>query len=433
MNPKTYEIPTANGVKTVTANSKQEALSQVTQGGNTPTLKTAPPVNTTITADSLTPSNPINIPNPVNTNTARTNLNNTLATLTPTANEIAQDNALQLKQQPTEQQLNVNRLKEIAGIQAGQGADVQAYSQKVGTDTAAKALNESNKALLRLDESYKAQIDRINANKEGKFGGAVAQDLKDAETSYLDTKYKLNIDKLVAQGDVDTAKGLVDQYIAFKYEPLQNELKTRQLLANAISNDLTESEKVAINAKIQSDKDALDFQRQKDLLDYKANLDAIANANKTGATDLLKENKDLATINDINSILNSKSFGSVFGLTNIVNRNIPGTDAYAVAAQVDNVMQQLALAARGQLKGQGQVSDFEGKMLRDAQTALKLNMSPAQAKKELTKVKGAIATSMGLSVPIAIKDSRSGVTKYGMGTQSIINDAIAQGYSVEYR
>lgn len=52
---KTYEIPTATGYKTVTANSKAEALSSLTASGVTPTLKTAPPMTTNAGISSSAP------------------------------------------------------------------------------------------------------------------------------------------------------------------------------------------------------------------------------------------------------------------------------------------------------------------------------------------------------------------------------------------
>jgi len=308
---KTFEIPIGNGqYKTVTAKNKSQALGMTVASGVKPKLNklsvtgyTDNPdgtttnflndgtqetgtyttnknksltFNPTITADNLTPTNTPVIPPVVNTQTAKNNLNSTLATLTPTAEEISQANAENLAKANRPIDTTTSRIKDIAGIQAGQGADVQKYSETVGTVEANKALNESNKALLRLDASYKEQVDKIKANAEGKFGGAVQQDLNDAERSYTDTKYKLNIDKLVAQGDVNTAKGLVDQYIAYKYEPLENELKTLTTLYGLYQNDMTESEKLTAQQAYQEKADKIAFNQQKELLDYKAKIDEQA-------------------------------------------------------------------------------------------------------------------------------------------------------------
>lgn len=144
------------------------------------------------------------------------------------------------------------------------------------------------------------------------------------------------------------------------------------------------------------------------------------------------QTKNLTTVNDVNSILSNPAFDSTFGVYNTLNRNYPGTDAYKLSSDVNNLISNLALAARGQLKGQGQISDFEGKMLRDAQTALKINMTPEQARQELIKVRGAIMTSSGLAAPVKIT-APDGSVKYGDADQGTITGAISAGYKVEYQ
>jgi hypothetical protein len=157
----------------------------------------------------------------------------------------------------------------------------------------------------------------------------------------------------------------------------------------------------------------------------------VASALSSGTTTTISE-KDLGVVNDINNIIADPAFESTFGLTSVINRSIAGTPAYALSANVNNLINKLALAARGELKGQGAVSDFEGKMLREAQTALKLNMNPEQAKKELIKVKGAIMTSSGGSATVKIT-AKDGSSKIGQADQKTIMEAINGGYTVTYQ
>jgi hypothetical protein len=141
----------------------------------------------------------------------------------------------------------------------------------------------------------------------------------------------------------------------------------------------------------------------------------------------------LQTSNDVQNILNSPAFDSTFGLLNYAKRSVPGTESYVLSSQINNLVQNLALAARGELKGQGAVSDFEGKMLKEAQTALKLNMTPDQARRELAKVNGALRTSSGLSATVKITDPRTKQTQVVTSTQEGINNAIKDGLTVEYQ
>ena len=123
----------------------------------------------------------------------------------------------------------------------------------------------------------------------------------------------------------------------------------------------------------------------------------------------------------------------MFGWGNILKRNIPGSSEYNLKALVSNLTDKLALAARGQLKGQGTVSDFEGKMLKNAQTALKFNMDPAQAMQQLLNVRGAIATSSGLTATVEVKDLATGQSQIMTADQAGIQQAIKDGLLVTYK
>lgn len=141
------------------------------------------------------------------------------------------------------------------------------------------------------------------------------------------------------------------------------------------------------------------------------------------------------TLNDIDTLLqNSESNLSEFlGKRNIIQRNIPGTVEYQFAAQHDNLINQLALAARGELKGQGQVSDYEGRLLKSAQTTLNLYMEPKAYLKEVKQIRGAIQTSSGIPAYVSVKSSDGSQTKYAVLDSQSIQEAVNQGYVIEYQ
>lgn len=141
--------------------------------------------------------------------------------------------------------------------------------------------------------------------------------------------------------------------------------------------------------------------------------------------------KELGVINDIDNILADPAFDKTFGITNILRRNNPTSPSFTLKNQVDTLLNKLALAARGELKGQGQISDFEGKMLRNAQTALKLNMTVESARYQLKQASGAIRTSSGLVAPVKIT-SPDGTSQTGTADQASIMQAITDGNRVEY-
>lgn len=143
--------------------------------------------------------------------------------------------------------------------------------------------------------------------------------------------------------------------------------------------------------------------------------------------------KDLSTINQINNVLADPNFADAFGINGKVAQFIPGSPAQKVIADVQQIRDILSLAARGQLKGQGQISDFEGRMLANSQTALNSNLNSADAKQALVNVRGAITTSSGGSVLVAITDPKTGETKIGSAKSADITKAISDGYRVTYQ
>jgi|GEM_PF-7088676 len=78
---------------------------------------------------------------------------------------------------------------------------------------------------------------------------------------------------------------------------------------------------------------------------------------------------------------------------------IPGTNAYGTSRLIQQIKDQLTLASRGQLKGQGQITEGEQKMLASAVTALDSGMSPADFKAEMNKVRGILERNGGVSIP----------------------------------
>jgi len=110
---------------------------------------------------------------------------------------------------------------------------------------------------------------------------------------------------------------------------------------------------------------------------------------------------------------------------------IPGTISRTQKAQALELINKLSLGEREKLKGQGTVSDFEGKMLGKAATALTFDLSEEAFKQELSKIMGVFQTAAGgvASVRVVSPDRR---VKKGQLSRDQINDAILKGFQVEY-
>ncbi len=356
----------------------------------------------------------------------------------------------------------------------------------------ARAVQIQNE-LTAMEKNYRDEVSALKQNPEGKLTGALNAEINKATDRYNNNRANVSIAYNTALGDYQASKDAVDLKVQSLKTYNENQLKMYGMIKDEVYNDMTESEKVQAN-NIQREKEAkanlvndayariVETAAQNGASaatlsaidaaarDPKATPATIATAagryltdvkattssdlktswqdingqrvlvndqtgeiiSKTDVTNTSKDSEKLLLINDISNILADPNIDSVFGLTNMIGRSIPGTPAYTLSSQVNNVIQQAALAERGKLKGQGAVSDFEGKMLKEAVTALKLNQNPEDAKKALVKLRGAVTTSSGGSASVVITN-KEGVSKPGLADQKTIMDAINSGYRVEYK
>lgn len=169
---------------------------------------------------------------------------------------------------------------------------------------------------------------------------------------------------------------------------------------------------------------------------------SVAKAGATSVNNILPSSQNLTTretsdalmsVNQINNVLDNPDFDSAFGPKGIINRNIPGSAAQTVVALTTQILDKAAVAARGQLKGQGQVSNFEVQMLKNAQSALSsYTIAPAAARQALIDMQGAINTSTGGTAKVTLLDKKSGQTDSRYLTSREITKAIADGLQVKY-
>ncbi len=137
-------------------------------------------------------------------------------------------------------------------------------------------------------------------------------------------------------------------------------------------------------------------------------------------------------INLINSLLNNPSINAISGVPGL-SAIIPGTKAQLAKNQYEQVKGMLALENRSKLKGQGAVSDFEGRVLDRAASSLGRNLSDTDFQNQLKQIKGAIATSHGLSSDVLLTDPKTGKSQVVNSDSARISQAIQDGLIVEYR
>jgi hypothetical protein len=91
-------------------------------------------------------------------------------------------------------------------------------------------------------------------------------------------------------------------------------------------------------------------------------------------------------IDIVDEIKNDPAFATGLDIGRI-GQAIPGTKGYTFAQKVNNLKNRLSLEERSKMKGQGQISDFEGKMLAQSVSILSTNLRKEDFEKELDRIR----------------------------------------------
>lgn len=136
----------------------------------------------------------------------------------------------------------------------------------------------------------------------------------------------------------------------------------------------------------------------------------------------------LANLQIVEDIL--KNPGAISGL--IQTGSIPFTAGATTKNQYEQLKSILSLDSRDKLKGSGAISDFESKTLERAASSLGRNQGEADFENNLKKIRGVFKTASGMPADVKVTNQYGQVDE-GQLTRDEINDAISQGFTVEYR
>ncbi len=136
----------------------------------------------------------------------------------------------------------------------------------------------------------------------------------------------------------------------------------------------------------------------------------------------------MSNVQIVDKILEGEQYENISGM--MQTGVIPFTAGKQTAKLYNQLVGITKLDKRQMLKGQGQISDFEFKVLGDAANALTRLSSEEDFKKNLLKIKGVFMTAAGEATQVKV--FKGGQSKTGLLTRDEITDAISQGYIVEY-
>lgn len=245
---------------------------------STPVVTTPPKVNTTPDASKLGQST-VTAPVPAKTNTLNTALGakttGAVATQPPAPTPTPTP-------APKPQDTVLSRLTEIAGIQKTQGDFTNEAMTEQGVYEKQQQVQDIKNQYEAKDRYYEKKRRELEKNAQGMLQGGLQDQLDDLDRQKNQELADIAIQYNAAQGNYKVAFDIAQAKVDAKFEPLKNEIETLKSMYTLYQNDMTESEKMQAQAAINEREQATNFQMQKELAAYKAQLDAQYSATSGG-------------------------------------------------------------------------------------------------------------------------------------------------------
>jgi hypothetical protein len=144
--------------------------------------------------------------------------------------------------------------------------------------------------------------------------------------------------------------------------------------------------------------------------------------------------KNSGTLDDINTMstmLANPQLENISGITDQFAGGLFG-QAKTAKTQYNQIVGALQLAKAGQIKGQGQISDYERKVLKEASAAVDRGMNDEEFRAALVKLRGVLQTSSGMEAKVQITDPSTGQSDTQNLTTEEINGFIRDGAIIKY-
>lgn len=274
LNTKTSPLSTITQTKYPQSTVPQAYPQNVT---TTPTPFVANPNRTPVNVISANNLNtqPVVTPQVKSSNTAVNNLKSTVSMYSPSIDELTTTPTTATTPAPVSKRDEILG-KYLEGIDTlrGKGKETLNLQEEEKLAQKREELARINEKQTRLNKAYEKEVEAIQKNPEGVSEVGLKVRLSDAEKTYLDKKADLAIDRLAAQGDIDTALKIVEDKINAKYAPIEQELNAYKDYISLYSNDLTESEKLQVNQAYEQKVREYQFQKEKEILDYKSSIES---------------------------------------------------------------------------------------------------------------------------------------------------------------
>lgn len=213
-------------------------------------------------------------------------------------------------------------LKRILGNLSGQAEDTNKIYEEAGLAEKKKKAEAISTEMDTLDKQFRDRVLEIKKNPEGKFGGAINQDISKENDTYQNTRANIALTYKVASEDYNGASEIVNQKVTALKDQNAQSLQAYQLLINSINNDLTESEKLQVQDNMNTKKAEAEYRQSA----YADVLKRLADNPNTPASVYSAVDKIASDPNS--SISQIYGAGGTYLATPPANKYTMGTDAY---------------------------------------------------------------------------------------------------------
>jgi len=243
---------------------------------------------TTINSNNLKPTPVVNPtalpPNPTNT---RINA----------ATNISEAQAIPPKAPVTSLQ---DKTQQFLQDQLGEGGQIntQAVREELRLDEKRKKAIDLDNKIISVKTRYEDQIAELEKNAQGNFGGALAGRINQLSQEANKELANLSFQYKIANDDLTGARETYDARVADMKDFRDYQFQVYNATRDALQNDLTASEKLTLDQNFKIQQDETDFEQQKELVDYKASIDAMSGGGET---------PKIVKVNGVDSVFNSET------------------------------------------------------------------------------------------------------------------------------
>lgn len=292
--------------------------------------------------------------------------------------------------------------------------------------------SENERAAYEARKGYEANLDRVGGLKSGAeqsaqvYNRRASNDLADLSLRETAAARTATVAQAAYQDALNAGKTVFEAEREAEKAQKEEERNNKEF---AFKQDQAQFENSLAEKKFEEDK--RQFGMQYALEQKKINLQSIKDATEEKQIQNEANQAASQSLGIVNNLLSDDKYTKITGAGQNP-LNVLGISNADSINQYNQLQGLLKLGIRKLIKGQGQISDYEGKILGQAASNLGRNLSNDEFGKALKQIRGVIKTNNGQSTTVVVTD-KNGKKHIGDLTGPEIYEAVSDGNTVEYK